>query len=587
MFKKMITGKVFFAITIIILFFSCASVQTLPMETSEDRESSALMILGNPRGTYAVTNSDIPLLLEYCRDPNPVVRHMAVFQLQQLDSTVFFSDILPLLIDKDISVSRNTEELILKQEDDAVIVFREALKSEDSELKLRVLDLLVQLEDRESLGDIIELYDDGDNKVVQKAINSAAVLADINDRILFDTLLRPEVSMRIGIVKTFSKLGDPTVLGTLLPYFYDPEVKVQNAVKFAFIDFGDRSIPYLLNVLNNPVPRTQLAVLGLLEALQNSESVMSVIDLFDSENERVKIRAVYTVSTFGEKAVHQLGSALKNESENVVINSIELLSKIGDEDSLNYLIPLLDHENSSIRDAVFKAVLLYGEKAGDRFLKILDRRNQDLYKSAVKGLVLLRDIRLIVDRKTSLYNRNNRNQAFIQNSSLSDLIDFLKNVTVSGLIIRDFTFIKEISLSAALLIQSEKKISASGSRYTTFYISQNDFIKKSEEALKLSFTYMHNYMESRNPEDLETAKKQQEFSEMFKIAAADLEHQLENYIGSTTEEKNLIASYELSRDKIVSLYESVSLNRKNLADDILAIHNLTYKNILSGNFSTY
>jgi len=583
----MISPKVLFSFSIIILFVSCASVQTLPMETAEERASSALIILGNHLGTFPVTNSNIPELLEYSRDPNPAVRHMAVYQLEQLDSTSFFSDILPLLIDADISVARNTEELLLKNTKAAVPVFRDALKNEDPQMKLKALDLLVLLNDRESLAEIIELFNDINSDVVEKAINSAAALADISDRILFDTLLRPEVPLRIGIVKTFSRLGDPSVLGTLLPYFYDPDTKVQNAVKFAFIDFGDQSIPYLLNVLGNPVPQTQLAVLGLLEALQNSESVPSIIELFKTENERVKAGAVYTVSTFKENAQPGLIEALKHESEDVVINSIELLSRINNDDSLNSLIPLLNHDNSTIRNAVFKAILLYQDRAGDRFLKILDRRNTDLYKSAVKGLILLRDVRLIVDNKTSLYNRNNRNQAFIQNTSYPELVDYLNNVAVSGLIIRDFTFIKEIGLSAILLIQSERKISQSGSRYTTFYISKNEFNKKSEEALKLSFTYMHNYMESRNPEDLETAKKQQEFSEMFKQAASDLEHQLENYIGSTNEEKKLIAMFESSRDKIINLYESVSLNRKNLADDILSIYSLTYKNILSGNLSLY
>jgi HEAT repeat protein len=557
------------------------------MGTAEERASSALIILGNPQGTFPVSNSDIPELLNYSRDPNPAVRHMAVYQLQQLRSTSFYNDILPLLVDGDISVSRITEELMLKNEKASIEAFREALKSEDREMKLKALDLLIKLDDRESLAEIIALFSDSDGDVVSKAIAAAAGLADVNDKILFDTLLRPEISLRIGIVKTFSKLGDPSVLGTLLPYFYDPEVKVQNAVKFAFIDFGDQSIPYLLNVLGNPVTQTQLAVLGLLEALQNSESIPSIIELFKSENERVKTRAVYTVSTFKEEAVHYLGESLQQESEAVVISSIGLLSGINDDDSLSYLIPLLNHENLNIRNAVFEALLLFHERAGDKFLKILDRRNSDLYESAVKGLILLKDIRLIIDNETSLYNRNNRHQAFIQNSSYSDLTDYLENVTVSGLIVRDFTFIKEISLAAVLLIQSERKISETGSRYTTFYISKNEFLKKSEEALILSFTYMHNYMESKDPEDLETAKKQQEFSEMFKTAASDLEDQLENYIGSTDEEKRLIHSFESSRDKIVGLYESVSLNRKNLADDILSISGLTYKDILSGNLTSY
>lgn len=557
------------------------------MDTSEERASSALIILGNPSGSYPVTNGDIPELLAYTRDPNPAVRHMAIFQLQQLSSSSFFGDILPLLLDGDLSVSRNTEEFLLNNPDGAIAVFREALESDDREMKLKALQLLVKLEDRDSLEAIIELFLDSDEEVVSESIKAAAKLADINDHILFETLLRPEVPLRIGIVKTLSRMGDPSVLGTLLPYFYDPEVKVQNAVKFAFIDFGDRSLPYLLNVLHNPAPKTQLAVLGLLEAMKNVDSISPIINLFDNENQRVSLRAIHTVSIFGEAAVQELGSALDSESDTVVINSIELLSRIHNDESLDYLIPLLSSEKEEIRKAVFEAIILFEDMAGDRFLKIVDRRESELYLSAVKGLMLLNDTRLVIDNDASLNIRNNRNLVFIQNSLYGDLVEYLNNLTISGLIVRDFTFIKEISLSAILFIESETDIGESGSKYTTFYISRHDFIKKSDEALKLSFAYMHNYMDSKNPEDLETAKKQQEFSEMFKMAAEDLEDQLDNYRGSTDEEKRLIRAFESSRDKIVSLYESVSLNSKNLADDILSIYNLAYSDILSGNFSAY
>lgn len=568
-----------------VFIFSCATVQSLPMETAEEKASAALIILGNPTGSYPVTNGDIPELLEFSKDPNPAVRHMAVFQLQQLKSTSFFGDILPLLVDGDLSVSRNTEELLLKNRDAAVRVFRDALSGENSLLILRILDILVLLDDKDSLSEIIELFNSSDEEIVDKAVYSAAEIADINDRILFETLLRPETAMRVGIVETFSKLGDPSVLGTLLPYFYDPDVKVQNAVKFAFINFGSDSVPYLLNVLNNPVPETQLAVLGLLEALHDKNTISSVLELFSSENERVRNGAVYIVSTFGAEAVPALGEALRKDEENTVIKSIELLADVNNMDALQLLIPLLGHKNSRIANTAFDSILTFEEDAGDQFLKIIDRREYDLYESAVRALVMLRDARLVVDSNTSLFNQNNRNRAFILNSTQKELDDYLGSIAVSGLIARDLILIKKINQSASLLIKSEREISESGSKYTTFYISKNDFLKKSDEALQLSFSFMHNYMESKDPHDLETARKQQSFSEMFKTAAEDLDIQLKNYIGSTERERELIVTFEESKDNIISLYESVSLNRKNLADDILAQYGLTYKDIAAGNLS--
>jgi HEAT repeat protein len=557
------------------------------MNTASERLSSALIILGNPIGTYPVSSGDLPELLEYTKDENPAVRHMSLYQMQQLKTTSFYDDILPLLLDDDLSVSRITEELLLKNETSALPVLRDALGSENNQLKIKVLELLIKLDDRESLPLVLELFKSPDLSVVQKAVDTASMLADLNDRILFDTLLRSESSMRAGVVKTFNKIGDPSILGTLLPYFYDPDVKVQNAVKFTFVDFGDESIPYLLNVLKNPVPKTQIAVLGLLEALQNQDSITHIIPLFANGNERVKAAAINTVFTFKKKALLPLTEFLENENEEIVINCVKLLGQIKSDEIVSSLIPLLNHQNGKIREAVFDSVLKHSETAGDQFLNIIDTGKVDFYESAVRGLLLLRDVRLIVDNDASLNKKNNRGKALISNVSLVELDRYLGDVDVSGLIVRDFSLIKKMSLAASLLISSEREIRESGSKYTTFYISRNDFLNKSEEALKLSFSFMHDYMRSKNPEDLETARKQQEFSNMFKEAAEGLDGQLENYIGSTEEEKNLIKSFESSREDIITFYESVSLNRKNLADEVLSFYRLSYQQIQSGNLFGY
>lgn len=557
------------------------------METSEERASSALIILGNPPGTFAVSNGDIPELLEFAADKNPAVRQMAVYQLQQLKTTSYFDDIIFLLLDNDISVARNAEELLLSDEERIIPLLRTSLESDSPQLRLTALDLLVKLQDRDSLPAIIARFSDPEPSVVTKAIDSASKLADISDRILFDTLLSTETALRVGVVKTFSKMGDPSILGTLLPYFYDPDVKVQNAVKFTFVSFGDASIPYLLNVLNNPVATTQIAVLGLLEALQNEESVSHIIPLFNHENEKVKTRAFNTVASFKAKALIPLSEFLGDNDVEIIISCVRLLGNINNDDVLPFLIPLLNHHNNLVRDAAFESILKFKDTAGDQFLKIIDTGKDELYRSAVSGLMLLSDLRLVSDKEISLYRKNNRGRVFILNASLEELGSYLNNINVSGLIVRDFTLLKQISLAASLLINSERAISESGSKYTTFYISKNDFNKKSEEALKLSFSYMHDYMSSRNPEDLETAKQQREFSNMFKEAAAGLDIQLNNYIGTTDEEENLIKTFEKSRADLISSYESVSLNRKNLADDVLSEYSLYYTDILSGNLSSF
>ncbi|MBB6482629.1 HEAT repeat domain-containing protein [Spirochaeta isovalerica] len=573
-------------ILVVSLFFSCRSViNDLPMDSAQDRAESALIILGNPLGTFPVTNADIPDLLEYSRDPNPAVRHMAVFQLGQLDTASYYRDLLPLLIDDDISVSRNTKDLLLRNEQEAARVFREALSGDNNDLILKLLELLVQLDDSASLEKIIELFLSNQKSVVDKAVSAAAALADINDRILYDSLLRPEPEIRIGIVRTLSRMGDPAILGTLLPYMYDPEVKVRNAVKFAFVDFGEKSVPYLINVLNNPAPETQLSVLGLFEALKSPSSIDPIIELFGNENQRVRERAVYTVSTFGETALDNLGRALESDRKEILISAIGLLGKIDNGRSLDFLMTLLDNPDRAVRSAAIKNILLFGTEAGDRFLGILDRRDYDKYSFAVQGLTTLKDPRLISDTSTSLYNRNNRSRALILYTDRDSIDTYLSGLELSGLLKRDISSIKLISLASISLKKAEKEIRDSGSRYTTFYISRNDFQKKSEEALQLSFTYMHNYMDSKNVEDLEKARRQRDYSELFARSAQELDMQLSNYIGTSETEKQLINSFEESRDRIISLYESVSINRKNLADQILEEYGLTYNLVVEGTFS--
>lgn len=567
------------------LFLSCRSIiNELPMETERERAESALIILGNPPGTYPVNISDIPQLINYTRDPDPAVRHMAVFQLGQLNVTSFYKDLLPLLIDDDISVSRNTEELLLKNKKRAAKVFRNSLFSKEKTLMLKMLDLLKKIDDQESLSSVIELFLSEDKEIVDKAVSTAAALAKINDKILYDSLLRPEAEIRIGIVKTLSLMGDPSILGTLLPYFYDPDIRVQNAVKFAFVDFGDKSIPYLVNVLNNPVPETQLAVLGLFEALKSQESIAPMISLFDNDDRRVRERAIYTVSLFKDTALDELGKALKSKNEQIVIQSILLLGKISDKKSLDYLMTMLESPNSQIREIAIQNILLFGTEAGDRFLSIIDRRDKDKYDFAVNGLMNLKDKRLIVDGSTSLFNRNNRSRALVLYANKEELKSYLTDLDISGLLKRDISSIGEIYQYSGTLTATVREIRETGSKYTSYYLSRNDFLQKAEDALQLSFTYMRAYMNNNNPEDLERAKNQKGYSEEFKRSAEELNNQLENYVGSGDRERELIHIFEESKSRIIDLYESVSINRKNLADQILKEFGLTYQLVVEGTF---
>ncbi len=573
--------KILFSGLIFITLISCNSIKTLLFNTEEEKEASALTILGNPPGTYSVSNNDIPKLLEFTKDGNPIVRDMALFQLQQLDTSSFLDKILPLTLDSDVSVSKKAEELIFLNKRSAVKVLQASLLDENKDLCLKSLDLLVSLDSRDSLSLIIELFNDKDDRVVEKAISSAAKLGSVNDKIFFDTLLKEDPLLRIGIVKTFTKIGDPAILGSLLPYFYDPDIKVQNAVKFAFVDFGEDSVPYLLNVLNNPVPKIQLSVLGLLEALQVNSSLPNVISLFNNENDKVQTGAIRTVSSFNANAVDALGEALNNNDDLIVLNSIKLLGEINTKESLNYLIPLLDIKNEDLFEAVFESILLFEEMSGNKFLEIIDNREQNLYSIAIKGLLLLNDRRLIVDDSISLKNRNMRGRILLLNSSLDSLTRYLDNIDISGLMVRDFILLKKINLASFNLIGSERQIRESESNYTTYYISRNEFIKKSEEALKLSFSFMHDYMSSRKPEDLETAKKQKEDSIRYDTIAQEFDLKLKNYVGSL-EEQQLITMLEKSVDDILENYESVSINRKKLADEILSAYGLTYIGIISG-----
>ncbi len=573
--KILLSGLIF------ITLISCNSIKTLLFNTEEEKEASALTILGNPPGTYSVSNNDIPKLLEFTKDGNPIVRDMALFQLQQLDTSSFLDKIFPLTLDSDVSVSKKAEELLLKNKRSAVKVLQTALLDENKDLCLKSLDLLVSLDSRDSLSLIIELFNDKDDRVVEKAIFSAAKLGSVTDKLFFDTLLKDEPLLRIGVVKTYSRIGDPAILGTLLPYFYDPDIRVQNAVKFAFVDFGDDSVPYLLNVLNNPVPKIQLSVLGLLEALQANSSLPHVISLFNNENDKVQTGAIRTVSSFNANAVDALGEALNNNDDLIVLNSIKLLGEIQTKKSLNYLIPLLDLKNEDHFKAVFDSILLFDGMSGNKFLEIIDNREQNLYHIAIKGLLLLNDRRLIVDDSISLKNRNMRGRILLLNSSLDSLTRYLDNIDISGLLVRDFTLLKKINQASFNLIGSERQIRESESNYTTYYISRNEFIMKSEEALKLSFSHMHDYMSSRKPEDLEAAKKQKEDSIRYDTIAKEFDLKLEGYVGSS-EEQQLIAILEKSVDDIVDNYESVSINRKKLADEILSAYELTYIGIISG-----
>lgn len=172
-------------------------------------------------------------------------------------------------------------------------------------------------------------------------------------------------TVRAAVATAFGQLKDPIVFPQLIQLLRDKSYIVRSNALKALYDLNDRkackSIIRLLNDPHSNIREGAAFVLGSIGDASVVPSLLAVLERNGQDN--VKINALISLGKIGGVDVFEpISSALKNPNTSVVEAAAESLGSLKDPRALNYLKNMTTHSSATVRKGVICGLGLLGDK---------------------------------------------------------------------------------------------------------------------------------------------------------------------------------------------------------------------------------
>jgi CHAT domain-containing protein/HEAT repeat protein len=246
-----------------------------------------------------------------------------------------------------------------------------------AELRLRVLRVLEELEDKAAGPRVLRMLDDADPEVRLRAIRALRTVGGATAVPRLAAALNdadPEVR-RIAAY-SLEAVGDERAVPSLLARLSDPDPSVRRAAAAACGKIGDgRCTPALVSLLSDPTYEARSGALDGIAALKPSSALRDVQKALRSDGHwLIREKAVVALAALGDQtSVAALIGALKDPHVIVRSEAAKALGRLDARSAVPALSPLLKDADADLRFDVAEVLGEWGDPKGIEYLtKILD-----------------------------------------------------------------------------------------------------------------------------------------------------------------------------------------------------------------------
>ncbi len=274
-----------------------------------------------------------PIYEKLIGSDNPIEQIQAVYELGNLPSE---DDTLEAIIrgllvpDSDIKLA--ILDILMQPDFFGVAIVQpviDLLEDEDMEIRKQAVEILGMTKDGRAVPPLISSLKDPEPDVRFCSMAALANVGDINASSHIEECMDSENWQdRYYAIDAIGMIANPAAAGSFLKAFDDehPKVRENAALSAGFYD-------------RHPEVRSKL------------------IELLDDDELEVQAAAAFILGDFKcKEAIPQLCDFLKSESEDLILIAIESLSKIKDPSTISALIGLLDHPAREISVATQEAL---------------------------------------------------------------------------------------------------------------------------------------------------------------------------------------------------------------------------------------
>ncbi|TNF47437.1 HEAT repeat domain-containing protein [bacterium] len=189
---------------------------------------------------------------------------------------------------------------------------------------------------------------------------------------------------RPAVLEDIRKLGSDEALQFTLGLLNYPDVKVRLEAVMSIKEWGLEGYKALFDGLENP------EISWMCESIfvdLGSRSVPFLLDKLENERDYHRARAVYLLGIIGDPgAIGPLYNHLKDPSREVRIQTIQALTDMGDEEALGYILEVFETEDAALADFVLLAAERFGWRAANVLEASLQSRNERVRSGAAMAL---------------------------------------------------------------------------------------------------------------------------------------------------------------------------------------------------------
>ncbi len=189
---------------------------------------------------------------------------------------------------------------------------------------------------------------------------------------------------RPAVLEDIRELGSAKALQFTLGLLNYPDVKVRLEAVASVKEWGYEGYKALFEGMENP------EISWMCESVfvdLGSRSVPFLLDKLEDEKDSNRARAAYLLGIIGDsQAAGPLYNHLKDPSREVRIQTIQALTDMGNEEALGYILEVFETEDVALADFVLLAAERFGWRAADILETSLQSRNEKVRSGAAMAL---------------------------------------------------------------------------------------------------------------------------------------------------------------------------------------------------------
>ncbi|MCB9056952.1 MAG: response regulator [Calditrichae bacterium] len=281
------------------------------------------------------------------------------------------------------------------------------LKIDESEIIFRLQNMLIEAPDNISQ---LYFYPDLWNKI--DIIDLVSELQHVPSVPFLIELLNGDINLEKTekIIVALGRIGSPETVNTISEYLYQENRILQFLAINALQDIGTSEAVYALAQRLGSDNQLDERIIDVFAKLQDEISLEQLNNLLKRTDPHIKNYVKTRIINIGQKTIPLLLNNIHDfDNAEFVIHSLNILSKIGDESSVNAIRQLLYNqpENANIRFAAYEAlgmlplakgvyILSNGLMDADDMVrnaaaKAIERNNNSLLRSGIRNLIKNKD----------------------------------------------------------------------------------------------------------------------------------------------------------------------------------------------------